>query len=254
MLLAAVSSAVAIAAAGWYFRQDMGAWWYQRTGSVPDLAEKKPVPDPDTYVTLSAELEKWRADLAVRYSKAKSAAEREVVERDARLVLEQVLPAMMRCWLGTPWDFHGTAEAPGGGKIACGYFVATVLKDAGFRVDRYKLAQQASENIMRSFVSRESCKLTVGQQYDAFVDGLAEFPAGIYIVGLDTHVAFLLVDGEGFRFIHSSGSAPWCVVDEGRDEAVVLKKSNWRMLGNFTGDAGVIRSWLKGGRIEVKGA
>ena len=42
----------------------------------------------------------------------------------------------------------------------------------------------------------------------------------IYIVGLDTHVAFLVWGGsEGFRFIHSSGSRPWCVVDESRADA-----------------------------------
>lgn len=39
---------------------------------------------------------------------------------------------------------------PREGVIACGYLVSTVLQHAGFRVQRYKLAQQASEYIVRT--------------------------------------------------------------------------------------------------------
>ena len=160
---------------------------------------------------------------------------------------------MMRCWLGTPWDFNGTAAKPGGGKIACGYFVATVLKDAGFHVNRYKLAQQPSGNILHSFLAKESCSLTVGKPYDAFASDLEKSGSGIYLVGLDTHVAFLVMKPEGFHFIHSSGSRPWCVVDETRDEAHVLQRSNWRMVGNLTADPKVIRAWLDAKAITVRG-
>lgn len=254
MLLIGILAVNSAAVPAWFFRQEIGGWWHHKMSPVVMPGIARPIPDPKTYAVLSTEIERWRIDLAQRYAKAKSPLEREVVEQDARLVLEQALPAMMRCWLGTPWDFDGTAEGPGKGKIACGYFVATVLKDAGFRVDRYRLAQQPSENILRSFLTKESCSLTVGKPYDAFASELEQVAPGIYVIGLDTHVAFLLVEKTGFRFIHSSGSAPWCVVDEGREEAQVLRKSNWRMLGNFTGDSGVLRSWLKGEKIAVKGA
>jgi hypothetical protein len=253
-LLIGILAVNAAGVSAWIFRDEIGGWWQGKMSPVAMGSKPRPIPDPKTYAVLSTEIERWRVDLAARYEKAKSPLERGLVEQDARLVLEQALPAMMRCWLGTPWDFDGTAEGPGKGKIACGYFVATVLKDAGFRVDRYRLAQQPSENILRSFLSKESCSLTVGKEYEAFASGLAEVKPGVYVIGLDTHVAFLLVEESGFRFIHSSGSAPWCVVDEGRDDAAVLKKSNWRMLGNFTGDLGVVRSWLKGEKIAVKGA
>ena len=254
VILSVVSVMGAAGGAGWIFRQDIGMWWHHAVTPVALGGQSRPVPDPRSYTVLTDELQRWREDLADRYSRSKSAAEREAVEHDARVVLEEALPAMMRCWLGTPWDFDGTADGPGKGKIACGYFVATVLRDAGFQVDRYKLAQQPSGNILRTFLKKEACSLTVGQEYDAFADGLSNIAPGIYVVGLDTHVAFLVVETGGFRFIHSSGSAPWCVVDEGRNEAGVLRKSNWRMLGNFSGDAGVIRTWLKGGKIAVRGA
>lgn len=240
--------------AGWWFREPLGTWARAKTGAVVLGLRQTPRPDPQTYAVLTSELERWRGELATRYQRAKTAAERATVERDARVILEQTLPEMMRCWLGTPWDFNGTAAKPGGGRIACGYFVATVIKDAGFRVDRYQLAQQPSENILRSFLDKEACSLSVGQPYAAFAADLAQAAPGIYLIGLDTHVAFLVVGGNGFRFIHASGSRPWCVVDEGRDEAQVLQRSNWRMLGNLTADPKVLRRWLLGEKIEVRGS
>jgi len=238
--------------AGWWFRGPLGAWFRQAAGGA-ELAMRRTVqPDPERYARLVSELERWRGELAARHRKARTEAERAAVERDGRILLETTLPEMMRCWLGTPWDFNGTASKPGGGKIACGYFVATVLMDAGFQVDRYQLAQQPSENILRSFLGKEACSLTVGKPYDAFAASLADAEPGVYLIGLDTHVAFLVVGGDGFRFIHASGSQPWCVVDEGCDEAAVLRRSQWRMLGNLTADPQVIRCWIKAGKITIR--
>ena len=239
--------------AGWWFRGPVGSWIRMNLGGVETVLLKKPKPDPKTYATLTKDLERWRNDLAARHAKAKTTVERAAVEADARILLETALPAMMRCWLGTPWDFNGTAKGPGDGKIACGYFVATVLKDAGFQVDRYQLAQQPSENILRSFIPRESCALSVGKEYRLFAEEVGKREPGVYVVGLDTHVAFIVVRDGGFRFIHSSGSRPWCVVDESPGEAGVLQRSNWRMLGNLTAGSNVLRRWLRTEKIVVRG-
>lgn len=211
---------------GWWFRSPITAALQTAKDGVELGLRSKFQPDPKTYAALRQELERSRKELAARHGKARTAAQRAVVEGDARLVLEKTLPRMMRCWLGTPWDFNGTAKGPGGGKIACGYFVATVLQDAGFQVDRYQLAQQASGNIMRTFLPKDSCSLVVGEEYQAFAADLEKREPGIYIVGLDTHVIFAVVGKNGFHIIHSSGSRPWCVVDENRQNAGALQRSN----------------------------
>lgn len=240
--------------AGWWFREPLGAWSRGVTGGVELGIRQTLQPDPKGYAVLVSELERWRRELSARHRKARTDAERAAVEHDARVILERTLPEMTRCWLGTPWDFNGTASKPGGGRIACGYFVATVLMDAGFQVDRYQLAQQPSGNILRSFLEKDDCVLTVGKSYDAFAADVGKAEPGIYLVGLDTHVGFLVVGRNSFRMIHSSGSRPWCVVDESRDEAHVLQRSNWRMLGNLTADPKVLRRWLKAEKIAVRGA
>ena len=240
--------------AGWWWRDPIGKWVQASLQSVDLSIVTKPKPDPEKYAVLTADLEHWRKILAKRYDKEKAPHERKAIEAEAQVLLEKCLPAMMRCWLGTRWDFNGTAEGPGKGKIACGYFVATVLKDAGFKVDRYQLAQQPSGNILRSFLPKDSCTLTVGQDYQEFSKSVRKREPGVYVIGLDTHVAFIVVrDGE-FRLIHSSGSRPWCVVDESQTDAGVLQRSKWRMLGNLTADSSVIQHWLKTDKIVVLGS
>ncbi len=236
--------------AAWRFREPLMKW----TREVRSAVVPKPKPDPQRYAVLVSELQRWRADLAKKLKQARTPAETAAVEHDARILLEATLPELMRCWLGTPWDFNGTAAKPGGGKIACGYFVSTVLMDAGFKVDRYQLARQASGNIMRSFLEKDDCRLTVDQPYEQFADGVSKAEPGIYLLGLDTHVGFLVVTADGFRMLHSSGCEPWCVVDESRENAWALKRSSWRMIGNLTADKRVIRRWLKAEKIAVAGA
>lgn len=244
LLLAAV-------AGGWWFRDELGAWWRGQGRPLLVIGKLAPRPDPERYEVLKEEAERWRKDFARQYRAASSDGQREAVLDDARVFLERALPDLMRCWLGTPWDFHGTAEFPGEGRIACGYFVATVLRDAGFRVDRYRLAKQPSENILLSFLPRRELSRRIGVPYESYAAELQDLEAGIRIVGLDTHVGFLVSRPDGFRFVHSSGSRPWCVVEEDQDAARVLRDSNYRVQGSLTGNREVLRRWLAGETIRV---
>ncbi|MFD2257415.1 hypothetical protein ACFSSA_12090 [Luteolibacter algae] len=233
----------------------LGWWIWQGDGetfSVMIRGEKLPEPDPARYEVLVSELERWQQELGARYQSAATDREREAIEHDARVILELVMPEMMYCWLGTGYDFNGTAEKPGEGPVACGYFVSTVIRDAGFKVNRYKLAQQPSGNIMRTFLPKAACQLKVGADYDSYVDWLEGMRPGIYLIGLDTHVGFIINEGSGIKFIHSSGSGPYGVVAQKREKATALKVSNWRMIGSFSSDAGVIRTWLRRETVKVK--
>lgn len=237
-----------LSATGWWL------WKFEGAGLIKFSVfhEQQAVPDSERYDVLIAELQRWRKVLGDEYRQAESKEEKAAIENDARLILELTMPEMMRCWLGTPYDFNGTAEKPGVGKIACGYFVSTVIRDAGFRVNRYKLAQQPSENILRTFIARNDCILEVGTQFPAYADKIESMENGIYLVGLDTHVGFIVKRSDGMKFIHASGSRPWAVVEENRRNAGALQRSNWRMTGCLTGDSGVIRTWLAGEKVIVR--
>jgi len=249
--LKAVTAAVLLLALGG------GGWWAWKSYGeemfrIVIEREAKPEPDAERYATLVSELERWRGDLRKAHSKARTAEEKAAVEKDARVILELVMPEMMRCWLGTPYDFNGTAEKPGGGKVACGYFVSTVIRDAGFRVDRYKLAQQPSENILRTFLKSDGCLLKVGQDFESYAEWVEGMEPGVYLMGLDSHVGFIVNGAEGTRFYHSSGWQKRGVVNEAGNKAGVLRHSNWRMIGGLTANPEVIRTWLAGEKVKVR--
>ncbi len=96
--------------------------------------------------------------------------------------------------------------------------------------------------------------IRAGLDYDKFLDQVTSRGPGIRIVGLDSHVAFLVVpESGGIRFIHSSGAAAKCVVDEDRENAGVLQRSNYRVTGSLTSSNEVIYSWLVGQKWPTKG-
>lgn len=232
--------------AGWVYRDPLLNFYQQHFTREPP-AREIPKPDPERYQQLISELEGRRLDLAKQYSRARTAREISDVVTESQRTLEELLPEMMRCWLGTPWDFNGICETPGSGKIACGYFVSTILRDAGFEVERIRLAQQPSQRIIGTFMPNKMMTIRAGQNYDTFVDEARERGPGIHIVGLDNHVAFLVIpESGGIRFIHSSGAHPYCVVDEDRKNAGSLQRSNYRVIGNLTRNPEVIHGWLVG--------
>ena len=236
--------------AGWVYRTQIGALV---EGLLESPAAPDPAPDPETYSVLSADLEEHRKRLGRDYLRTTSETERTEILAQARELLELSLPRLMRCWLGTPWDFNGTAHEPGAGKVACGYFVSSVLQDAGFRVEWAPLAQQASQNILGTFLPSDDMNIRVGTGYEQFLSEIIAHGKGVYIVGLDSHVAFLLITGEGeIRFIHSSGASPYCVVEESREEAQVLRRSNYRVTGNLTANRELIRNWLLGTKFKTR--
>ena len=116
-----------------------------------------------------------------------------------------------------------------------------------------RLAQQPSQNILGTFLGDDEMHIQVGADYESFLEKLQSRGPGIYIVGLDSHVAFLVVtDEREVRFIHSSGSRPWCVVDEDRENAGVLQRSRYRVTGNLTANPNVIERWLKGAKFPTR--
>jgi len=234
--------------------------WTQRhrfTTTIEQLLvsqrSSEPAPDLATYRTLSRDLEQHRQRLGQSYLKASIGPQQTALLTQTRELLQMSLPRLMRCWLGTPWDFNGTAHEPGTGKVACGYFVSSVLQDAGFEVEWAPLAQQASQNILGTFLPREEMRIRVGMDYDAFLKEILLSGPGIYIVGLDSHVAFLVITSRNdIRFIHSSGSSPYCVIDEPTEQSQVLRNSDYRVTGNLTASDEVLRKWLLGERFRTQ--
>jgi hypothetical protein len=140
-------------------------------------------------------------------------------------------------WYGTRWSFYGNTSTPGDGSIACGYFVTTTLNHAGVKLNRVKLAQCASEEMIRSLVQKQNITHFNSLSLQNFINGISKKGKGIYIIGLDNHTGYIYIDSTNeVRFIHASGRFPFCVINEKASESVVLEKSNYKVVGKISDD------------------
>ena len=207
--------------------------------------QQKIKPDPENYKKLIANIKTKQIALNTKYKKLiqqkDNKAQKKLIQ-ETRKYIEETMPKLMHCWIGTPWDFNGTSTTPGNGKIACGYYVSIILKDMGFKVNRVSLAQQASQSIIRSLLKREHLKVFKHKlNYNTFLTQFKNMPDGIYIIGLDTHVGFLLNFNNKVNFLHSGANG---VINEQEANATDIKISKYRVVGNITLQDYVIKKWL----------
>lgn len=225
------------------------------TAAPPSRERSAPV-DPATaaresYAESRDAIERARKALAKRLAAAEGADARAGVLASAREALldafeDQLFPA----WIGTAWDYNGTSQKPGEGKIACGYFVTTLLSHAGFEVQRAKLAQQASENIVKTLADADSIWRFRKGDEAAVIAKVRELGDGLYVVGLDNHTGFLLErGGSPTRFCHASYLEPVSVQCELATEAAAFA-SNYHVVGRVTNDATLTR-WLEGDAFQT---
>lgn len=144
-------------------------------------------------------------------------------------------------WIGTPWDYNGVTQIPNQGFIACGYFVTTVLRDAGISINRVKMAQCASETMIRSLTKNVKNYSTFS--FDDFIQDIKSKGIGLSIIGLDNHTGFLYYNGKELYFIHSSFVGEGKVAKEIASENGILYNSKYKVVGFISKDETFIEGW-----------
>lgn len=155
-------------------------------------------------------------------------------------VIQTIIPA----WIGTPWDFNGVTQTPQQGKIACGYFVTTVLRDAGVELQRIKLAQAASQKIITTLALKKDIKLCCNKSIENFVQLIKSTGYGLYVVGLDNHTGFIYNDGKEVYFIHSSVMGTRNVQKEIAAYSKVLTMSKYKIVGKISANNSLLNRWI----------
>jgi len=189
-----------------------------------------------------------RAELAERWQAA-TPAERPTILAEARRVVDRaIVDTLMPAWEGTTWAFHGMTTTPREGEIACGFYVTTLLRDAGFQVERDRLARQASENIIRTVSPKKTMWRRIGVSAEASVDGAED---GLYIAGLDQHTGFVVVRAGAARFCDASYVSPAAVTCQPVATSASFS-SNYRVFGSVLADETLVK-WLEGRAFPTVG-
>jgi hypothetical protein len=137
--------------------------------------------------------------------------------------------SLLPCWYGTAWDYNGTTLSPVEGKIACGYFITTTLRQSGMQINRIKLAQCPSSELIRSVCT--GIKIYSNKPVEEMISQVKKDGTGLYIAGLDFHTGFVWYDGNDVYFIHASFYGSKCVIREKAVNCAVLKNSQLKMIG-----------------------
>jgi hypothetical protein len=203
-------------------------------------------------------IEKTRAKLAKQWKAEKTDEQRRKVRDEARrFVVSTIVQDIFPAWMGTPWTMYAIEDGlkpdalyphEEGKGTSCSYFVATVLVNAGLVLEtRKKFAGGIASHIQRSLAPDEEdlhrwWKTTPGELEEK-VTALGD---GLYLVGLNCHIGFIVVEGKEARFVHASYLEPWKVVDEklSKAEAIVRSEKSGYVVTALFQDDRLIEHWL----------
>lgn len=205
------------------------------------------------YDSLISNIEHEQDSMVHWYRQATNTTARTRKIKEARThLLETLTTEVFPYWYYTRWDFNGTTETPRQGNIACGYFVTTTLKHAGFKVERVRLAQQPASNIIKTLCKPGTLKRIGHNRTQELINHLKAQENGLYILGLDSHVGFVQKQGDYLYFIHSSYSNGRQVMKEQLGESNVVLRSDNYYIANLLANDELIRSWLTNRHIHTQ--
>lgn len=205
------------------------------------------------YSELKVNVETKRMEFKRKYIKTICNGNKElIIIKATKYLLKRLIDDFLPAWLGTPWSFNGRTRTPHVGSIACGFFVVHVLQDLGFKMPS-KMARQPSENIIKNLTGRKNIKrFSNTVSLEQLKDWMIKSGEGIYIVGLDIHVGFIIYKKNKITFFHSSYYNPHLkVVEQDLMEKSPLTDSKYRVLGKIF-DVGMIKRWLTGDSFPLK--
>lgn len=201
---------------------------------------------PGSYAAKVYDLQQQQLTKATQFLDRVALNERfDLVEEVPMTLTERIEKELFPHWYETAYDFYGMTETPGKGQIACGYFVTTVLRDAGVPIERIKMAQAASEQMIKALVDERYIRRFSRVPIRDFIYAIEDMGEGLYVVGLDTHTGFLTYDGLTVRFVHATARKGLRkVVNEDALTSASLIQSKYRVVGKLTGDEDLMKRWL----------
>lgn len=199
-----------------------------------------------SYLEICSNLDSTRKVLASELKSATTKdAKAKIYNRARALLIKTFSDSLFVCWYGTEWDFNGTTTKPRQGQIACGYFVTTLVRDAGFQIERVKLAQCASQSMIYTLCPDDDVKIITGGQVAKVKEHILSKDDGIFLIGLDTHTGFVVKKGTDLQVVHSNYTmAADGVMSEPFDGATVINYNNYFVIGDFLNSDATIINWI----------
>lgn len=223
-----------------------GAWYFQQNHNLsstqlPSINLENSIVKPD-YESTKQSVKTKKSQLSTQFKNTHSKQSVLIESREYLITIlsTQVFPA----WYGTRWGFYGMSRVPQQGEIACGTFVVFTLQDVGFDIPT-RMAAEPSENIIKNLIEEKYIKRFPNQvPMASIVDYLKSQGEGLYLVGLDNHVGFIVYRNNDMQFVHSNYYKDYNqVVSQPILAHSPLVNSKYRIIGKLLNDK-MLEKWL----------
>ena len=221
----------------------------------PALADSAPASfDAARYAAMLEQVAAQRRELGGRYAAARGARARAAIRDEARrFVVGTLVSEIFPAWMGMPsgGGRQATASLPHepGMYISCSYFLTAALQNVGLVLEsRARFAQAPAAWIEHALLPPGGQIHRYGNlsgvELEQRLVGLGD---GLYVVGLNIHVGFIVVANGHARFVHSSYTPPGTVVDEPvvSSEAIALSRRKGYWISPLFKDDRIVELWLR---------
>ncbi len=198
-------------------------------------------------------IEAKRMELSEKYKRTKSVKEkRRIKENSRKYIIKSMIKDIIPFWYGTPWYMgpDDDAEYPHqlGKRISCSNFITAVLQNVGFVFDsRKKWADARALYIQTSLADKEQVQRYYGITSRHFAKELMKLTPGLYLVGLNCHIGFILIKNNKAVFIHSNYVNPEVGVTAEAVEisqAIINSEGTGYWITPLLNDDRLIENWL----------
>jgi len=201
-------------------------------------------------------------ELSRQWTRAHAAEAKGRIRQQAReLVVKSILDEIIPAWMGTPWYFGEEniegASMPHDGSISCSQFVTAVLQNAGLRLEsRPRWNDAHALYIQRSLApGRDDLHRYRDVSPRELMEKLKGLKDGLYLIGLNCHVGFVVIENPRVRIVHSNYVDPeQGVVDEplAKSRAIANSQEVGYWITPLFQDDRLIELWLTGRRVPLQ--
>jgi len=215
----------------------------------------------EMFPTVLSEIRIQQADFRMRWKQAKDGEDRDRIRDQARkFVVKTITRQIFPPWMGTPWHMGEDDDAAmphqKGKRISCSMFVTAVLQNAGLQLDnRKRWADSRALYIQRSLAPDPAdLHRFFSVPPDELAKKLRKLEDGLYLIGLNCHVGFIVIQNKKVRFVHSNYVDPEeGVVDEPLEasQAILNSQPTGYWVTPIFKDDRLIEFWLEGKPVPI---
>jgi hypothetical protein len=170
----------------------------------------------------------------------------KILDDAGSYLFDNLLNKIIPFWYHTPWNLSGYSDFPQEGTVGCSYFISNTLVACGFNLNRYRLAQTDPIAGSRSLTFTDS---VVKYRNDGNIEHLNQkilknHSDGLYIIGLDIHIGYLLIYKSKLYFIHSAYYYPNRVCMEYFEKSPGISSSSTFCITPITNNKKLIEKWI----------